>query len=101
ETADRRPADRRPADPPPRDGHGPRSVLRPDGARAAPAYGGRMGRHAMSSADAAWLRMDRPESQMAITSVLWFDGQLQVDEVRAVLRERLVERFPRFRQRAV
>lgn len=55
----------------------------------------------MSSADAAWLRMDRPESPMAITSVLWFEEALEPARVREILRERLVERFPRFRQRAV
>lgn len=60
-----------------------------------------MARHAMPSADAAWLRMDRPQNLMAITSVLWFDEPLDLDRLRALLRERLVERFPRFTQRVV
>lgn len=55
----------------------------------------------MPSADAAWLRMDRPENLMVITSVLWFERPLPLAPLRALLRERLVERFPRFRQRAV
>lgn len=55
----------------------------------------------MPSADAAWLRMDRPENLMVITSVLWFERPLPLEPLRVVLRERLVERFPRFTQRAV
>jgi diacylglycerol O-acyltransferase / wax synthase len=60
-----------------------------------------MARRPMPSADAAWLRMDRPENLMAITSVLWFDEPIPPEPLRAILRERLVERFPRFAQRAV
>lgn len=58
-----------------------------------------MARHPMTSADAAWLRMDRAENLMAITSVLWFDEPVDLERLRAVLRERLVDRFPRFTQR--
>lgn len=56
-------------------------------------------RHAMGSADAAWLHMDRPENLMVIHSVMWFDAPVDWDRLRDVLRERLVEPFPRFRQR--
>ena len=55
----------------------------------------------MSSADAAWLHMDRPTNLMAITSALWFDEPVDWERARAVLRARLVDRFPRFRQRVV
>lgn len=55
----------------------------------------------MSSADAAWLHMDRPTNLMVINSVLWFDEPVNWDAYRAVVRERLVERFDRFRQRPV
>ncbi|MGZ8648771.1 MAG: wax ester/triacylglycerol synthase family O-acyltransferase, partial [Solirubrobacteraceae bacterium] len=55
--------------------------------------------HAMSSADAAWLHMDRPTNLMVINSVLWFDEPVDWDRYVAVVRERLVERFDRFRQR--
>src|SRR5581483_4201560 len=55
----------------------------------------------MSSADAAWLHMDRPTNLMVVNSVLWFDGPLDLDRAREVVRERLVERFPRFRQRVI
>jgi len=55
----------------------------------------------MAPADAAWLRMDRPTNLMVVNSVMWFDEPLDRDALRAVLQERLVDRFPRFRQRAV
>jgi WS/DGAT/MGAT family acyltransferase len=58
-------------------------------------------RHTMGSADAAWLRMDRPENLMVIHAVMWFDEQPDWDRLREVIRERLVEPYPRFRQRAV
>jgi hypothetical protein len=55
----------------------------------------------MSSADAAWLHMDRPANLMIINSVLWFDEPVDWDAYKAIVRERLVERFDRFRQRPV
>jgi WS/DGAT/MGAT family acyltransferase len=55
----------------------------------------------MSSADAAWLHMDRPTNLMVINSVLWFDDPVDWDAYRELVRERLVERFDRFRQRPV
>jgi len=60
-----------------------------------------MTRHRMAPADAAWLRMDRPTNLMVVNSVMWFDEVPDPDALRTVLRERLVDRFPRFRQRAV
>lgn len=57
-------------------------------------------RHAMTTADAAWLHMDRPTNLMIINSVLWFDEPLDWDRARSVLVERIVEPFPRFRQLA-
>src|SRR5829696_4993906 len=54
---------------------------------------------ALSHADAAWLHMDRPTNRMVIKSVLWFDRPLDWDAAQAVCRERLLDRFPRFRQR--
>ncbi|MGE5746208.1 MAG: WS/DGAT/MGAT family O-acyltransferase [Solirubrobacterales bacterium] len=56
---------------------------------------------AMSHADAAWLHMDEPTNLMVITGVLWFDQPPDWDGVRERIRERMVERFPRFRQRVV
>ena len=57
--------------------------------------------HAMSSADAAWLHMDRPTNLMVINSVMWFDEPVDWDAYVAVIRDRLVARFDRFRQRPV
>ena len=55
----------------------------------------------MSNADAAWLHMDQPTNLMVITAALWFDQPVDWDRAREVVRTRLVERFPRFRQRVV
>jgi diacylglycerol O-acyltransferase / wax synthase len=60
-----------------------------------------MAKHAMSSADAAWLRMDSPTNLMVVNSVLWFEEPVDWERLRGVLEERIVERFPRFRQIAV
>ncbi|RKH61258.1 WS/DGAT/MGAT family O-acyltransferase [Corallococcus aberystwythensis] len=59
------------------------------------------GRERMASMDAAWLQMEEPANLMMITAVLWFDGAVVGERLRAVLQERLVERYPRFRQRVV
>jgi WS/DGAT/MGAT family acyltransferase len=53
----------------------------------------------MSNADAAWLHMDRPTNLMVVNALLWFDEPLDLERARAVVQERLVERFPRFRRR--
>jgi WS/DGAT/MGAT family acyltransferase len=45
--------------------------------------------------------MDRPTNLMVVNSVLWFEEPLDLERARRVVRERLVERFPRFRQRVV
>src|SRR5689334_4092668 len=58
-----------------------------------------MSAHAMSSADAAWLHMDRATNLMVINAVLWFDAPLDWEATQGVFVERIVERFPRFRQR--
>ncbi len=55
----------------------------------------------MSSVDAAWLRMEEPANPMMITAVLWFEAPPDWERLKAVVRERMVERFPRFRQRVV
>ena len=55
----------------------------------------------LSSADTAWLRMDRPSNLMGINSVMSFDEPLDIKRIREVYRRRLVGRYPRFRQRVV
>jgi diacylglycerol O-acyltransferase / wax synthase len=52
-----------------------------------------------SSADAAWLHMDRPTNLMVINSVLLFDGPVDWDRAVELTQRRLVDRYPRFRQR--
>jgi WS/DGAT/MGAT family acyltransferase len=55
----------------------------------------------MAPADAAWLRMDRPTNLMIVTSVMWFDEVLDWAALRRLIQHRMVDRFPRFRQRIV
>jgi diacylglycerol O-acyltransferase / wax synthase len=55
----------------------------------------------MSSADAAWLHMDRPTNLMVINSVLLFDQPVDWEQFKQVTQERLVDRYPKFRQRVV
>src|SRR6478735_2300985 len=54
----------------------------------------------MSTADAAWLRMDRPTNLMIVNSVLWFDEPVDWERCKAIFLDRVVARFDRFRQRA-
>ncbi|HUO71842.1 MAG TPA: wax ester/triacylglycerol synthase family O-acyltransferase [Solirubrobacteraceae bacterium] len=54
-----------------------------------------------SSADAAWLHMDRPTNLMVINTVLLFDEPVDWQRVRQLTQERMVDAYPRFRQRAV
>jgi len=52
----------------------------------------------MSNADAAWLHMDRPTNLMVVNALLVFEEPVDADRVKEILRSRLVEPFPRFRQ---
>lgn len=54
----------------------------------------------LAPADAAWLRMDRPENPMVIAGLFRFAGFLEPERARALLDERLLP-LPRFRQRVV
>ena len=58
-------------------------------------------RHAMPAADAAWLHMDRPTNPMVVNSLVELGGMPDPELVAGLLEERLVRRFPRFRQRVV
>lgn len=55
----------------------------------------------LSAADTAWLHMDRPTNLMVINSVLLFDEPLDWERVKLLTQQRLVDQFPRFRQRVV
>jgi len=51
-----------------------------------------------SSADAAWLHMDRPTNLMVINSLSLFDEPVDWARVIEITKRRLVDRYPRFRQ---
>jgi WS/DGAT/MGAT family acyltransferase len=55
----------------------------------------------LSNADAAWLHMDRPTNLMVINSVLLFEAPVDWERVKQIVQLRLVERYPRFRQRVI
>ena len=51
--------------------------------------------------DALWLEMDRPNNLMVVDSVVWTAEPLDFAELRKVVEERLIDRYPVFRSRAV
>jgi diacylglycerol O-acyltransferase len=55
----------------------------------------------MSNADAAWLGMDAPGNPMMVTAVLRFEEKLDRSLFAAAVQERMVERYPTFRRRAL
>jgi len=59
------------------------------------------GHHRLPNADAAWLHMDRPTNLMVINSVMLFDERMEEERLRETIRRRLVEPYPRFRERVV
>lgn len=48
----------------------------------------------MSSQDALWLKMDRPNNLMVIDTIMWFNNPLGLDAVREVVLARMVNKFP-------
>lgn len=55
----------------------------------------------MASVDAAWYGMESPANPMMVTGLFVFDESIDLGRLRAVLAERLIGRYPRFRQRLV
>jgi WS/DGAT/MGAT family acyltransferase len=55
----------------------------------------------MSSADAAWLHMDRPTQLMVINIAFMLDQPMDFEQLKARVQERLVDEFPKFRRRVV
>lgn len=53
----------------------------------------------LSSVDTAWLRMEHPTNLMMITGVLMFDEPIDFERLKTTIEEKLIQRFPRFRQR--
>ena len=61
-----------------------------------------MARSKLSTQDALWLTMDRPNSLMVIDTIMWFNGAVpDWDKVDEVVHERLIDRYPVFRRRPV
>jgi diacylglycerol O-acyltransferase len=55
----------------------------------------------MAAQDNLWLLLDRPDNLLTITAVLWTAEPVDPARFRAVVQERLVDRYPVFRRRAV
>lgn len=52
----------------------------------------------MSAVDSAWLRMDTPGNLLVVNAVIWTAEPADFDVFRDVISERMIDRFPRFRQ---
>ncbi|TIC87994.1 wax ester/triacylglycerol synthase family O-acyltransferase [Nocardioides sp. GY 10113] len=57
-------------------------------------------RRAVRPVDDVWLAMDQPDNLMVVESLMAVDGDLDRATYLELLRERVLDRFPRFRQRA-
>ncbi len=55
----------------------------------------------LSSADAAWLHMDRPTQLMVINILFMLDQPMEFEQLKSRVQERLVDEFPKFRRRVV
>ncbi|HET7120216.1 MAG TPA: wax ester/triacylglycerol synthase family O-acyltransferase [Solirubrobacterales bacterium] len=56
-------------------------------------------RHTMPAADAAWLHMDSATNPMVVNGLVRLGGTPTLEAVRAVIETRMVDQYPRFRQR--
>lgn len=59
------------------------------------------GRRQVGPVDTLWLRADHPTNLMVIDSLMWVEGRIDVDRLKAVIQRRMVDRFPVFHQRLV
>jgi diacylglycerol O-acyltransferase len=57
-------------------------------------------RHAVRPVDDVWLAMDQPDNLMVVEGLMVVDGELDRETYVRLMRERVLDRFPRFRQRA-
>jgi WS/DGAT/MGAT family acyltransferase len=55
----------------------------------------------MSNVDKAWLEMDSATNLMIINGVMLFEDKLDFEDLKAILAERFVAKYERFRQRIV
>ncbi len=53
----------------------------------------------MAFGDAAWIGVEQPENRVVVVAVLQLSGWLDIDVLRELVRERIVERHPRLRHR--
>lgn len=53
----------------------------------------------IAAQDALWLRLDRPENRMTVTSVLWTATPVDPDRLRSVVADRLLARYPVYLRR--
>lgn len=53
----------------------------------------------IAAQDALWLRLDRPENRMVVTSVLWTATPVDPDRLRSVVADRLLARYPVYLRR--
>jgi diacylglycerol O-acyltransferase len=60
-----------------------------------------MTRRTIPPQDRLWLELDRPTNLLVITSVLWTSSPVDPERLRDLVRQRLVDRYPAFRRRAV
>lgn len=57
-------------------------------------------RHAVRPVDDVWLAMDQPDNLMVVESLMVLDGEMDRETYVELMRERVLDGFPRFRQRA-
>jgi diacylglycerol O-acyltransferase / wax synthase len=55
----------------------------------------------MSAVDHAWYRMDTPANLMMVHAIMWTDQPLDWARFRGEVGERMLVRFPKFRDRPV
>ena len=55
----------------------------------------------MSAVDSAWLRMDQPGNLLVVNAVMWSSQTADFTKFKETIEERMINRFPRFRQHPV
>ncbi len=58
-----------------------------------------MAERRLSPADAAWLYSEWDKNHQTVSSLLWMDREIAPDDLRAIIQERLIDKYPTFHQR--
>lgn len=58
-----------------------------------------MSQRRMAPSDAVWLYSEFEGNHQAVSAVIWTDRQIDPDDLRTVVRDRLLQRYPTFQQR--